>query len=130
MTASEKKIWEVQQGELVAAFLNQSDGSDYRAEAATAEPADVVLTSKSKNEKFPPLSAQIVSIPLDFRSRDDKGTVRNVSTALTKALIAQGFNSTLVGLVLSGKAEMHGIEAELLKMLADIICKEGAKTNL
>ncbi|QHS52890.1 hypothetical protein [Edaphobacter sp. 12200R-103] len=78
MTAAQKKLWEVHQGKLVAKSLNEAEGSDYEAHPSEREPADVVL--KSSSDKFPDREAQIVSIPLDFRYRDDKNTVQKLKS--------------------------------------------------
>jgi|HubBroStandDraft_6_1064221.scaffolds.fasta_scaffold847377_1 hypothetical protein len=65
----EKRNWELEQGRLVAE-MNKDEGSDYEAHPSDQERADAVLRSKSNAR--PELSVQVVSIPLDFRHRDDK----------------------------------------------------------
>jgi hypothetical protein len=70
---AQKKAWELEQGALVARHLNASQGADYEARVADAEPADVALISPTG--RYAAKTAQVVSIPLDFRSRDDKQTV-------------------------------------------------------
>jgi hypothetical protein len=116
---NEKKAWELEQGALVASELNKSGNFDYEAELADHEPADVNLQSASGEYGLRP--AQIVSIPLDFRSRDDKQTVNRVAAALEELLIERGASHMLVGLVLSGEAEMHGVRQPLVQQLADLI---------
>src|SRR5260370_19067145 len=83
-TREDKKQWEIRQGFLVAKTLNETEGSDYEAGPAKQEPADVIL--KSSSGKYPDREAQIVSIPLDFRSRDDKGTIEKLRTSLRTCL--------------------------------------------
>jgi hypothetical protein len=61
----EKKNWEVEQSHFVAAEMNKLHGTDYGAHPSDAEPADVVLNSKSGTHLSLPV--QVVSIPLDFR---------------------------------------------------------------
>lgn len=123
-----KKAWEIEQGSCVARELNNAEGSDYEAEASKHEPADVVLASPSR--KFQPRDAQVVSIPLDFRSRDDKQTVKHVETRLRNLLTARNVRHLLVGLVMSGDAEMHGVKPALLEQLADLIANERREQNV
>jgi hypothetical protein len=127
---AEKKAWEVAQGTLVAHGLNRAEGCDYICQPSESEPADVVLTSPSG--KFKRREAQVVSVPFDFRSRDDKQTVQRVQTALGELLKARGAHHMLVGLILSGKAEMHGVRPTLIKQLADLIARvaESSKAEL
>lgn len=126
--ATEKKAWEVEQGAVVANELNRAEGTDYKAEAGTSEPADVVLTSSNPN--FPNRSAQVVSIPLNFRHRDDKQTVQRLQATLVELLMQRGMRHMLVGLILSGKAELHGMKPGVVDQLADIIVSEGASKDV
>lgn|GEM_PF-3958 len=119
----QKKGWEVQQGRLVAGQLNKTLGTDYLAAASTQEPADVVLTSASG--KFGNRFAQVVSVPLDFVSRDDKHTVERVRTGLTLQLQQRGVRHALVGLGLSKEAELKGVTSGLLEQLAETIVAQG-----
>jgi hypothetical protein len=123
----EKKNWELKQCQLLAAEMNKLHGTDYEARPSDAEPADVILESAS--EVHPPLPVQVVSIPLDFRHRDDKHSVEKVREALTRSLAARGLEHFVVGLILSGEAEMHGINHEALEALTEIILKEAATGN-
>jgi len=123
----EKKKWEQEQGQLVAAEINKSKGTDYDAHPPDAEPADVTL--KSKSWAHPPLPVQVVSIPLDFRHRDDKHSVEKVREALKRSLEEHSFNHCCVGLILSGEAEMHGIKHIELQLLTEIVLKEAANGN-
>ena len=123
----EKKKWEQEQGQLVAAEINKSKGTDYDAHPPDAEPADVTL--KSKSWAYPPLPVQVVSIPLDFRHRDDKHSVEKIREALKRSLEQHGFNHCCVGLILSGEAEMHGIRHAELEILTGIVLKEAANGN-
>jgi hypothetical protein len=118
---AQKRAWEVEQGRLVAEYLNGAQGTDYEARAADAEPADVILVSPSG--RFPPRNAQVVSIPLDFRSRDDKQTVNRIRTRLAELMRARGVQEIYVGLSLSGEAEMHGMTRPQIEQLADFIVR-------
>jgi hypothetical protein len=120
----QKKNWEREQGQLVAAEMNKSKGTDYDAHPPDAEPADVTL--KSKSGTHPPLPVQVVSIPLDFRHRDDKHSVEKIREALKRSLEENWFNQCCVGLILSGEAEMHGIKHTELVLLTEIILTEAA----
>lgn len=123
----EKKMWELEQCQLVAAEMNSLHGTDYEAFPSKVEPADVDLKSKSGIQ--PSLPVQVVSIPLDFRYRDDKHTVEKIEEALSRSLPARGLRQCSVGLILSGEAEMHGIKHEALELLTEIILKEAAAGN-
>jgi hypothetical protein len=125
---AEKKQWEVQQGALVARAINEAEGADYFANLATREPADVVL--KSSSGKYPDREAQVVSIPLDFRSRDDKHTIRRLETSLEQILLDRGMRHVLVGVIPSGEAEMRGVPRHLVDRLADLIEREGRDRNV
>jgi hypothetical protein len=118
----EKKKRELGQCQLVASEMNRLRGTDYVAHPADAEPADVIL--KSKSEAHPPLSVQVVSIPLDFRHRDDKHSVEKIREVLANSLPARGLRHCSVGLILSGEAEMHGIKHGMLETLIEIILRE------
>jgi hypothetical protein len=119
----EKKQWELRQGAIVARAINEAEGADYEATFAMREPADVEL--KSAGGRFPTRGAQVVSIPLDFRSRDDKHTVRRLETLLEEALIERGMRHVLVGVIPSGAVEMHGASRLMVGRLADFIEREG-----
>ena len=90
---------EIGEGRLVARYLNGTHGTDYEARAGEREPADVVLVSPSG--QHPPREAQVVTIPLDFRSRDDNQNVARVQARLTEILGQLGVNQVNVGLTLS-----------------------------
>lgn len=121
----EKKNWERAQCRLVAAEINKSKGTDYDAHPPDAEPADVTL--KSKSGAHPPLPVQVVSVPLDFRNRDDKHCVEKIRESLKHSLEEEGFNDCFVGLILSGEAEKHGIKHSELELLIDLVLEEAAK---
>jgi hypothetical protein len=123
----EKKNWEREQCQFVTAEINKSKGTDYDVHPPDAEPADVTL--KSKSGAHPPLSVQVVSIPWDFRHRDDKHSVEKMRGALRRSLEEHGFNHCCVGLILSGEAEMHGIKHAELELLTEIVLKEAANGN-
>jgi hypothetical protein len=123
----QKKKWEQEQGQLVAAEINKSKGTDYDVHPPDAEPADVTL--KSKSGAHPPLQVQVVSIPLDFRHRDDKHSVEKIREALKRSLEERGFNHCCVGLILSGEAEMHGMKHAELEFLIGLVLKEAANGN-
>jgi hypothetical protein len=122
-----KKNWEREQCQLVAAEIDKSKGTDYDVHPPDAEPADVAL--KSKSGAYPPLPVQVVSIPLDFRHRDDKHSVEKIREALKRSLEEHWFNHCFVGLILSGEAEMHGIKHTELELLTEIVLKEAANGN-
>jgi len=124
---AEKKQWELQQCRLVAQEMHKPLGTDYEAEPGNAEPADVTLTSTSG--AFPSLQVQVVSIPLDFRHRDDKHSVEKIRETLAKVLPARGLKHCSVGLILSGEAELHGMSHTALEALTDIILKETTGGN-
>lgn len=124
---NEKKKWELNQCQIVSAEMNKLHGTDYEASPSNAEPADIVL--KSKSDTYPALAVQVVSIPLDFRHRDDKHSAGKIKETLTHSLEAHGFNHCSVGLILSGEAEMHGIKHAALELLTEIILKEAATGN-
>lgn len=123
----EKKKWELNQCQIVSAEMNKLRGTDYEASSSDAEPADVIL--KSKSCLYRTLPVQVVSIPLDFRHRDDKHSVGKIKETLTHSLEAHGFIHCSVGLILSGEAEMHGIKHTELEFLTEIILKEVATGN-
>lgn len=123
----EKKNWELEQCRLVADEMNKQGGTDYEAHPSNAEPADVILESKSGGR--PPLPVQVVSIPLDFRHRDDKHSVEKIKETLSQTLQAAGLTHCVVGVILSGEAEMHGIKQSLLDVLAKIILQEASGGN-
>ncbi len=118
-----KKQWEVWQGALVARAINQAEGTDYEASPATQEPADVVL--KSISGKYPDIEAQVVSIPLDFRSRNDKHTLIQLETYLRQILLDRGMHHMFIGVIPSGEVEMHGVPRHIIDRLADLIEREG-----
>lgn len=124
----EKKAWEIEQARLVARAINNNERSDFEPQLSQREPADVVLVSRSGRHKS--RDAQVVSIPLDFRFRDDKQTVRRVQDRLIELLTGRGIRHTLVGLVLSGEAEMHGVKPALVEELADLVVREGREKNV
>jgi hypothetical protein len=115
----EKKGWELEQGRLVATEMNKVEGSDYEAHPSDQEPADLILRSKSKAR--PELPVQVVSIPVDFRHRDDKHTVEKVRAALFEKLVAAGVKHCVVGMILSGDAEMHGIKQATMDGLGELV---------
>lgn len=125
---AQKKEREVAQGRLVAEYLNKTQGADYEARAADAEPADVILTSPSG--RFPDRDAQVVSIPLDFRSRDDKQTVARIHTNLTHLMEERGIEDIYVGLSLSGEAEMHGMTRSQIEQLADLTLQKRGERDV
>jgi hypothetical protein len=124
---AEKKAWEIEQAALIAHEINNAEGTDFVAEASQHEPADVVLVSRSG--KLKSRNAQVVSIPLDVRFRDDKQTVRRVQDGLTVLLKERGMRHMLVGLVLAADAEMRGLRPALLEELADLVVREGHDEN-
>jgi hypothetical protein len=124
---SEKKNWERGQCQLVAVEINKAKGTDYEVHPPDAEPADGTL--KSKSGAHPPLPLQVVSIPLDFRHRDDKHSVEKIREVLRRSLEEHGFNHCCVGLILSGEAEMYGIKHAELELLTEIVLKEAANGN-
>lgn len=126
--AAEKKAWEIAQGQLVAAEINSAEKSDYVVQEGDREPADVVLISPSR--RYQARSAQVVSIPLDFRHRDDKQTVNQVQTRVARSLNSAGMHDVLVGIILSGQAEMHGVTPELLDSLTNLIIERGRRENV
>jgi hypothetical protein len=113
---------EVEEGSLVARYLNERQGTDYEARAGDHEPADVVLVSPTGRHL--PREAQVVTIPLDFRHRDDNQNVQRAQARLTEMLGQRGVNQVYVGLTLSGEAEMHGIPLPRLEQLARLIAAE------
>jgi len=113
---------EIEEGRLVAQYLNERQGTDYESRAGDREPADVVLVSPTG--QHPPREAQVVTIPLDFRNRDDNQNVARVQTRLTEVLVQQGINRVYVGLTLSGEAEMHGMPLRQIEQLAGLIARE------
>jgi len=124
----EKKKWELAQCKLVVLEINRKRGTDYEAEPSKEEPADVALVSRSK--KYPALAVQVVSIPLDFRHRDDKHSVEKIKGTLRGLLKERKIKGVLVGVIQSGTAEMHGIKPALLEVLAEIISKDARESNL
>jgi hypothetical protein len=123
----EKKKWELRQCGRVSTEMNKQRGTDYDAFPSNAEPADVIL--KSKSGAHPSLPVQVVSIPVDVRHRDDKHGVEKIRESLKRSLEENGFNHCMVGLILSGEAEMHGIKHEDLEILTEIVLKEAATGN-
>jgi hypothetical protein len=121
----EKKKWEITQCSLVAEEINKARKTDYQAQPSAIEPADATLVSASK--KYPPLPVQVVSIPLDFRHREDKHSVAMIQKTLSNVLSKRGLRHCMAGLILSGEAEMHGIGHSLLEQLIEIIWDEAAK---
>ena len=125
---AQKTAWEVEQGALVARHLNGAQGTDYEAKAANAEPSDVVLISPTG--RFPDRNAQVVSIPLDFRHRDDKQTVIRVQERLIQLFRERGINEIYVGLSLSGEVEMHGMTRPQVEQLADVIVRKWGERDV
>jgi hypothetical protein len=119
-----KKQRELYFSQLVAQEMNKTRGTDYEAGPSDGEPADATLRSKSG--KFPTLPVQVVSIPLDFRHRDDKHSVDKIRESLKSSLQEHGFKHYVVGLILSGKGEMRGIKHRDLEILTDIVLREAA----
>lgn len=119
---------EMREGELVAQALNKAGGTDYEAVPASQEPADVTLRSISG--RFPTRQAQVVSIPLDFRSRDDKHTLIRIETTLEEMLRERDIHHMLVGIFPSSRAEMHGAPRKVVERLADLIEKEGRNRDI
>lgn len=117
-----KKNWELAHCQLAATEMNRQQGTDYEPQPPDAEPADVSL--KSKSGKYPTLPVQVVSIPLDFRHRDDKHSVEKIKKTLNELLTAGGLVHCLVGIILSGEAEIHGIKNSMIDVLADFILRE------
>jgi hypothetical protein len=115
----EKKKWEMEQCRLVAEEMNRLEGSDFEAFPSCAEPADIILRSKS--ERHSPLQIQVVSIPLDFRHRDDKDSVAKIKASVAEALLAKGTEHCVVGLILSGQAMMHSMKRSTLEILSDVV---------
>jgi len=114
-----KKEWELEQGHLVATEMNKLDESDYEVHPSDREPADLILHSKSEGR--PDLPVQVVSIPVDFRHRDDKDTVEKIREYLIEKLVAAGVKHCIVGVILSGEAEMHGINSATMGALAELL---------
>jgi hypothetical protein len=123
----EKKDWELEQGRLVAMEMNKVEGSDYEAHPSDQEPADVILRSESKAR--PDLPVQVVSIPVDFRHRDDKHTVEKVRAALYEKLVVGGVKHCVVGIILSGDAEMHGIKPATVDALGELVLEAARAGN-
>ena len=119
---AQKMAWEVEQGRLVAEYLNGAQGTDYEARATDAEPADVIIVSPTG--RFPVRDAQVVSIPLEFCSRDDKQTVARVKARLELLMKARGIEEIYVGLTLSGEAEMRGMTRPRIEQLADLVVQK------
>src|ERR1700739_3546881 len=113
---------EIGEGRLVAQYLNERQGTDYEARAGDREPADVVLVSPTR--RHPTREAQVVTIPLDFRHRDDNQNVQRAQARLTEMLGQRGVNQVYVGLTLSGEAEMHGMSLPQIEHLARVIAGE------
>ncbi len=120
----EKKKWELSQCQLVSEEMNKLRGTDYEACPSKAEPADAIL--KSKSGAYAALPVQVVSIPVDFRHRDDKHSVERIRESLKRSLREHRFHHCVVGLILSGKGEMRGIKHKDLEILTEIVLKEAA----
>jgi hypothetical protein len=58
----------------------------------------------------------VVSILSEFRHRDDKHTVEKINAALFEKLVAAGIRHCVVGIILSGEAEMHGIKPAIMAL--------------
>ncbi len=125
---AQKKDREVEQGRLVAEYLKRTQGTDYEARPADAEPADVSLVSPTG--RFPLHNAQVVSIPLDFRHRDDKHTVTKIQTSLALLMRERGINEIYVALILSGEVEMHGMTRPQIEQLADLIVQKRGEQDV
>src|ERR1700691_1769329 len=116
-----KKKWELEQCQSMTAKMNNLYETDYEVRPGDAEPADVLLVSKSGI--YPKLPVQVVSIPLDFRHRDDKHSVEKIRRTLAELITAEGVRHYLVGIILSGEAEKRGIKHSLIEELSKIILK-------
>lgn len=145
MTPTEKKQWEIGQGELVAERLNEIEGCDYTVIPAEQEPADIVL--KSSTGRFIERQAQVVSIPVVgdrsdrrdrkskrtplalpyLRYRNDNDNLSRVEARLAKKLLEFGIRNLRVDVILSPEAEVYGIKAETLTLLAEIVVCEQMK---
>jgi hypothetical protein len=124
---AEKKERELIPCRWLAKEINSTQGTDYKACASNKEPADVLLRSVSG--RHPEIAVQVVSIPLDWRQRDDIHCVTRTKEALTGALQRRGLEHCLIDLAPTAKTEKRGIPKSLVERLADLVFGEAAKGN-
>jgi hypothetical protein len=120
----EKKKRELIPCRLLAEEINREQGTDYKACESDEGLADALLRSVSG--KYLEIAVQVVSVPLDWRHRDDNQGVAKMNKVLTDALARRGAKHCSIDLALSRTAtrRMPGIVVE---RLADLICGEAEK---
>jgi hypothetical protein len=128
MTNDQKKDQEVSLCQSVAQEINKKEGTDYRAEPGTSEPADVCLVSSSKTH--PPRSVQVVTIPHDLSAREDNSNIHKLKHNLLAALRGVGLSRCIVRMLLSEKTIRYGLKQELTETLARVIVQEGEDRNV
>ncbi len=124
---AEKKRREIAYCLEVCHTINRLRGTDYEPRPSLDEPADVVLISESGEHA--PIPTQVVTIPLDFRHRDDNQNIEKFKETLRDTLFAGGLRNCLVGPILSGEAQMKGVPRPLVKQLAEIVLHEASRNR-
>lgn len=124
---AEKKERELIPCRWLAKELNRARGTDYKVIASSEEPADVLFTSASR--KHPEIPAQVISIPLDWRHRDDNQSVQRIRRYLKDALLKRGLKHCSVGIILTGPDELKGLNNSLLEQLIKLVEEESRKGN-
>lgn len=109
----------------LALEINRVQGTDYDACASDDGFADALLRSASR--KHPDISIQVVSVPLDWRYRNDKSSLTRTTQALADALLRRGLKNCSIDLVPTTKAETRKMPAPLVQKLADLLFDERAK---
>jgi len=122
---AEKKERELIPCRWLAKEINRTKGTDYEANSSNEEPSDVLLKSASGNH--PEIPVQVVSIPLDWRYREDKHSVEKIKRTLTDSLLARGLKHCLVVIVPSGKTETNGMSEAAFNQLDELVYDESRK---
>jgi hypothetical protein len=120
-----KKEWELKPCHLLAKEINRRSGTDYEAGASDEGLADALLRSVSG--KHPDVPVQVVSIPLDWRHRDDKHSLAKTREAVTAALLKRGLEHCSISLVPTTKAEARKMPGHLVEQLAELVLDGAAR---
>ena len=122
-----KKAQEVFLCAVVARTINEMESTDYVVRgpeyqiAVCKEPVDVVLESQSR--AHPSRQVQVVTIPSNdhLEMRDDNGNISKFADRLKNILVRRKRAGFEVHVDLTAEAELHGIPAQVVNEIADLI---------
>jgi len=103
----------------VAAEINRVAGTDYFPDLGSAEPTDVILTSRSGRFEARPL--QVVSLPVDHTIRPDNHNVQRFRRQFLEALVLHRFCGFDAQVNLTDQARRAGVPSNVVTMLADFV---------